>query len=163
MSKHQKKRDRRPADTPDPRWLALGRKLVDLRRARGWHAYQVAQMIGVDPATISQIENARRPTGPEHETLVRLSGLYEIPIDDLLTPHVRTESVVRRDSRDRVDPGADPIQAAAIRAAVSDAIFAIVADLFEALTVARSRRATADAHGEAGGLVASASRRVNSH
>lgn len=164
MSKHTTKRGRKKVET-DPKWVAFGQRLVTLRQAKGLHAYQVAQLIGVDPATISQLENGRRATGPEQDTLGRLAGLFEVPIDFLL--HGHTDAKSRGSDR---SPGPDPrdartsqpVELADIRAAVSDAIFAIVADLFESLAESRKRSAP-DLRREAGGLVASATGRAGSH
>lgn len=146
----QTKRGRKPAPARDPRWVELGKKLIALRHAKGWKAYEVAAMIGVDPATISQIENGKRATGPERETLEHLAKLFQVSLSTLTgtetPPHYGTKELSSSG-----DHSASPVvQLADIRAAVSDAIFAIVADIFESVSESRARRTETDAHGKAG-------------
>src|ERR1043165_381474 len=91
QSSHRR-RVKRP-DTRDPKWIAIGQRIAELRKARNLRGYQVAQLIDVDPATISQIENGKRATGPERETLERLAGLFQVPIEAILgtgLPHDAT-------------------------------------------------------------------------
>jgi len=147
MTKHA----RRPAAAPpDPRWIAFGKRITDLRRSKGWLAYEVAKMIEVDPATISQLENGRRATGPERTTLVRLAELYGVPAESLLsltgTPRSdnNTHHVTPRTASGSDTATFDRDQ---IRAAVYDALVALIVDIAE--TVGESRALEAkDAAGE---------------
>lgn len=163
MTKQTVKRGRKPIER-DARWVELGRKLVALRETKGWKAYEVARMIGVDPATISQIENGRRATGPERETLELLADLHQIPIDSLTSS---TGSAGYVDTHARAEggppargyePSTTTLQRADILDAVQEALFIAFGGLLETLSTAR-RRAATEPHREAGGLVAREPRR----
>lgn len=142
----KKPRPDRPVER-NPRWIAFGRRLIDLRKAKGWKAYEVAGLIDIDPASYSNLENGNRATGPERQTLENLAGLYGMTVDELLGERDSARRHEGRQTRDvfpRSDPGAEPRSAigapelADIRAAVSDAIFAAFTDIFEAVAHARS-------------------------
>jgi transcriptional regulator with XRE-family HTH domain len=132
----------------DPRWIALGQKLVELREAKRWKAYEVANMIGVDPATISHIENGKRATGPERETLEHLAKLYQVPLNSLVgsDPLYGPKT---SNAPDGAPVAGSAIELDQIRAAVQDAIFAVFADIFEILAHARAARATQESEREA--------------
>lgn len=164
MTKQTVKRGRKPVER-DPRWVALGRQLVALREAKGWKAYQVAQMIGVDPATISQIENGRRATGPERETLELLADLHQVPIDSLTTATSSTGGARYVETHSSLAPGGPGAAAsggtlnrADVLDAVQEALFIAFGGLIETISTAR-RRAATEPHREAGGLVHRESRR----
>jgi DNA-binding XRE family transcriptional regulator len=63
-SGQKRNRSRAKSQSVDQKWVIFGKRIADLRKDRGWLAYEVAKMIDVDPATISQLENGRRATGP---------------------------------------------------------------------------------------------------
>jgi transcriptional regulator with XRE-family HTH domain len=116
----------------DPYWSSVGRRLVDLRKGKGWYGYQVAQMIDVDPATISQIENGKRPSGPERETLERLAGLFGVSLDFLLG---KTEPTHAHGEISKPPAGHTlAIPDSAIRAAVETVIADFVTAIGAALT-----------------------------
>lgn len=56
--------------------------LQELRKAKGYSQKEVASYIQVKPATFNTYETGR--TEPPIEVLVRLSYLYQTPIDDLV-------------------------------------------------------------------------------
>jgi transcriptional regulator with XRE-family HTH domain len=154
------KRGRKPVER-DPRWIALGKQLVSLRNARGWRAYEVAAMIGVDPATISQIENGKRATGPERDTLEHLAKLYQVSLETLTGAEPQHyETKASRHPPGDVSVTGPVLELADIRAAVSDAIFAVFADIFESITESRVKRATTDSRRETDRAGASATARA---
>ena len=155
MTKTTHKPGRKPAEK-NPRWVAFGKRLVDLRKARGWLALDVARSIDVDPVTMSRIETGDRATGPERETLDRLARFYNMSVDELMGErqpaasqqrHERPETANTREVFPRADAGAarsasiGSAELAAIRAAVSDAMFAAITDIFESVAAARARTA----------------------
>lgn len=155
--------------TPDPRWIAFGKRIADHRRDRGWLAYEVAKMIDVDPATISQLENGRRATGPEQTTLIRLAELFGVSTESLmgseaprLDPHSgarpRREPEPDRTSEFTAEPAQErsltPLESSQIRAALYDALLAFFADIFETVSESRAR-ATEDNNREIRGRDAS--------
>lgn len=61
----------------------LGRKLVELREARGWKtASAFARHIGKDPSELSRWENGR--VQPEYDTVVNLALALDVDISDFL-------------------------------------------------------------------------------
>lgn len=170
-SKDREKRGRTKT-APDPRWIAFGKRIADLRRDRGWMAYEVAKLIEVDPATISQLENGRRATGPEQTTLTRLAELFGVSTDSLLGSEAPRSDPKSGTPRRTSPAGADVDHRAAIReaiepdhlrAALYDALLAFFADIFEAVSESRTR-ATQDATGETRGRLApTASERTHRH
>lgn len=160
MAKQTVKRGRKPIER-DPRWVALGRRLVALREAKHWKAYEVARMIGVDPATISQIENGRRATGPERETLELLADLHQVPIESLTggsTSHAALDARAEPDPATGGPEHRGALQRADILDAVQEALFVAFGGLLETISTAR-RRAATEPQREAGGLVDRESRR----
>lgn len=165
MTNHPTTR-RRVKPPKNPEWVAFGRRIKALREAQGLHGYQVAQLISVNPATISQLENGQRPDGPKRATLAKLAGLFGVSIDSLGGPpaavkdHTHHHDTADRSlasdrslttdaDPDRGSPGSPPADAATltraeIRAAVYDALLALATDVMELIAVATRERATAD-------------------
>jgi DNA-binding XRE family transcriptional regulator len=56
-------------------------RLRDVRRHRGFKAFEVAQLIGVAPSAYSVIENRLHVATPE--TQEKLAGLLDIPVSKL--------------------------------------------------------------------------------
>jgi transcriptional regulator with XRE-family HTH domain len=150
-SGQKRNRSRAKSQSVDQKWVIFGKRIADLRKDRGWLAYEVAKMIDVDPATISQLENGRRATGPEQSTLTRLADLYGVSTDSLLTgtetPRMDTyargsralDRTLDTIAADRTLNALEPHQ---IRAALYDALLAFFADIFEAVSESRARAAT---------------------
>lgn len=57
--------------------------LKDLRKARNLTQDNVAEFLGVSKNTISRYENGERE--PDHDTLLRLAGYFDVSVDFLLT------------------------------------------------------------------------------
>lgn len=157
----QTRRGRKPVEK-HPKWIAFGQRLVDLRIQRKLRGLDVARLADINPATYSRIENGERSTGPDHETLKNLADLYGMTIDELLgeRPTDHHDEKTQRDVFPRADVGPPagpaPLELTHIRAAVHDAVFAAITDVFEAVASARARTA-AIASGEAGRAVPAAS------
>jgi len=62
--------------------IIAGRRLADLRRARGISQEEVAELIGVQPETISRYETAARHMSLD--VLDRLARLFKVPISALV-------------------------------------------------------------------------------
>ncbi len=58
--------------------LKVGKQLKELRKARGWKQYQVAERVSMSRASISNIEAGRRSL--TLQGLKRFSELYQIDI-----------------------------------------------------------------------------------
>lgn len=56
----------------------VGKQLQELRKARGWKQYQVAEKVNMSRASISNIESGRRSL--TLATLKRFTELYQIDI-----------------------------------------------------------------------------------
>jgi len=54
---------------------------VQLRKARGWTQYDVAQMLGISRARYSQYELGLR--NPPIDVAIRLADLFGVPIQEL--------------------------------------------------------------------------------
>ena len=57
-------------------------RLRTLRAARGLQASEVAENIGIDPTTLSRLENGR--SRPSTENAQKLAGFYGLSLDALL-------------------------------------------------------------------------------
>jgi len=67
----------------------------ELRKLKGYNQKEIAEMLGITPQTYNGYEKGRNE--PPIETLVRLSYLYDIPIDILVQrdrQHKTTESAM---------------------------------------------------------------------
>lgn len=56
--------------------------LGELRKAKGWQQKEVAEILGVSPQTYNGYEKGRNE--PPVEILVRLSFLYNVPVDSIV-------------------------------------------------------------------------------
>lgn len=68
----------RPASKHDH----LAVKLRQLRAVSGMKSSEVAQRVGIDPTTLSRLENGR--TRPNIENAQRLAAFYGVPLQSLL-------------------------------------------------------------------------------
>ena len=63
-------------------YASLGRRAARLRRERGWTQEKLAEVVGVEPVTISRWERGHR--GMSVATLARLADALGIQLADLL-------------------------------------------------------------------------------
>lgn len=61
---------------------AVGPRLRTIRGRRGWTLHEVADATGISASTLSRLESGHRK--PTLELLLKLSKLYELPLDDLV-------------------------------------------------------------------------------
>lgn len=79
-----------------PARAVIGRRVKDLRLARGMTLRQLAGLLGVSPATLSAIENGH--TGISSVRLAQAAAVLDAPVEDLFSP----ESTGARPSRPAV-------------------------------------------------------------
>jgi transcriptional regulator with XRE-family HTH domain len=72
--------------TAQERKAMLAEMLKELRKVKGYQQKDISDMLGISPQTYNGYETGRNE--PSIETLVRLSYLYELPID-ILVQHDR--------------------------------------------------------------------------
>lgn len=68
--------------TEDERKRMIGQSLTSVRKGRGYSQKEVASLLGISQATYSTYERGR--TEPPTEILVRLSYLFDCPVDILI-------------------------------------------------------------------------------
>jgi len=76
-----------PAETAEP--LDLGRRVRELRKARGWTLEQAAVQAGLARSTLSKIENGQM--SPTYEALKKLAEGLKISVPQLFTTPSRTQ------------------------------------------------------------------------
>ncbi len=74
----------------------LSQRLKELRKVNNYTQDYVAEAIGTTRQTYSHYETGRRK--PSTETLYKLSGLYSVPVDDLLHLSVELDRNVYYDA-----------------------------------------------------------------
>lgn len=74
----------------------LPQKLKELRRAKGYTQDYVASVLGVVRQTYSHYETGKRMPTPE--TLYKLAGIYNVPIEDLMQLIVSLDQTVYYDA-----------------------------------------------------------------
>lgn len=82
-----------PAEAPgtaEDYFERLGRRLQELRSARGWKQQQLAEEAGLDRTYISGLEHGKQ--NPTIGALLRLARALEVPLDRLVSPE-RGDSV----------------------------------------------------------------------
>jgi transcriptional regulator with XRE-family HTH domain len=95
--------------TSPPPGTAVGRRLRELREARGWSLSELARLAGVGKATLSGLENGTRD--PRLETLYAVAGALGVPMSALT-----------------LDRGAPPSTASAVR---GEAVLSTLLEVFE--------------------------------
>ena len=80
-------------------YIRLGRRLAELRRHRLLQQYELAERIGVEWRTVSQLERGRML--PRRTNLQRLAALYGMTPDQLL-PDGLLDAVMDMHERTRV-------------------------------------------------------------
>jgi transcriptional regulator with XRE-family HTH domain len=70
--------------------MMLGKKLRDLRRAKGLTQHELAEKAGVDDTYISKIENDRLPYSPSAETIRLIAKVLDTDALELLAMVERT-------------------------------------------------------------------------
>ncbi|GAB4285696.1 MAG: XRE family transcriptional regulator [Roseovarius sp.] len=75
---------RRDGAGETPEQLDLGRRVRDLRKARGWTLEQAARQAGLARSTLSKIENGQM--SPTYEALKKLAVGLRISVPQLFTP-----------------------------------------------------------------------------
>lgn len=110
---------------------AVGRKVADIRRARGWSQADLADRFGIeagrsiDPTTITRLEQGRRPL-PVHE-LIAMALVLGVDARDLL-PVTSAEDDRVLTARVRLDAARDKLESAAREvAAAEDHLAAVTA------------------------------------
>jgi MerR family transcriptional regulator, light-induced transcriptional regulator len=76
-----------PAEAPgttEDYFERLGRRLQELRSARGWKQQQLAEEAGLDRTYISGLEHGKQ--NPTIGALLRLARALEVPLDRLVSP-----------------------------------------------------------------------------
>jgi putative transcriptional regulator len=68
--------------------MKIGERLRELREAKGLNQKQLAQVAGLDDATISHLEKNKR--GITLEQATKLAAIFEMTIDELLHGEVET-------------------------------------------------------------------------
>ena len=68
----------------------LPSKLRDLRKAFGYTQYDVAAVLGVVRQTYAQYETGKRV--PSAETLYKLAGLYQIPVEEFMQLTIKLDA-----------------------------------------------------------------------
>lgn len=63
--------------------MALGERIKELRKARGWNQTDLAARAGLRQGTIANLETGARDN-PTQETLDKLARAFDIPIAELL-------------------------------------------------------------------------------
>ena len=61
----------------------FGRRLKELREARGWSQSELARRAGLTANAISQLEDLDRPRWPLFPTLCKLAGAFDLTLDQL--------------------------------------------------------------------------------
>ncbi|MCA3509848.1 MAG: helix-turn-helix transcriptional regulator [Rhodobacter sp.] len=74
--------------------LNLGKRVRDLRKARGWTLEQAAVQAGLARSTLSKIENGQM--SPTYEALRKLAGGLAVSVPQLFTPPSRAQVTGRR-------------------------------------------------------------------
>jgi transcriptional regulator with XRE-family HTH domain len=74
--------------------LNLGKRVRDLRKARGWTLEQAAVQAGLARSTLSKIENGQM--SPTYEALRKLAGGLAVSVPQLFTPPSRALVTGRR-------------------------------------------------------------------
>lgn len=75
--------------------LNLGKRVRDLRKARGWTLEQAAVQAGLARSTLSKIENGQM--SPTYEALKKLAEGLAVSVPQLFTPPSRAQITGRRD------------------------------------------------------------------
>ncbi|MCV2869972.1 XRE family transcriptional regulator [Defluviimonas sp. WL0002] len=75
------------ADAAEP--IDLGKRVRDLRKARGWTLEQAAGQAGLARSTLSKIENGQM--SPTYEALKKLAEGLAISVPQLFTPSAQTQ------------------------------------------------------------------------
>jgi transcriptional regulator with XRE-family HTH domain len=76
--------------------LALGRRIRQLRRERGWNQKTIASRLGICESSVRAYEHGRNPGLP---VLLRMSVEFELTLDELVngrTPKPWRQKVVQR-------------------------------------------------------------------
>lgn len=87
-----------------PNAAEIGRRLRDLRGARGLSLRQLAKLIGASPSLLSQVENGK--VTPSVDTLYLLAGALGVPVTGFFADDVARDDpgprVVRAGERSRI-------------------------------------------------------------
>ena len=74
----------------------LSQRLKELRKLHSYTQDYVASMLGVVRQTYSHYESGKRT--PNSETLYKLAGLYDVPIDDFMHLTIELDKNIYYDS-----------------------------------------------------------------
>lgn len=72
--------------------LTVGRRIRDLRNKFDWTQEDLAKRLSIPRPSVSQVESGRREITSSE--LINLSGIFEISIDELLSPETAEKEVV---------------------------------------------------------------------
>jgi transcriptional regulator with XRE-family HTH domain len=67
--------------------VKVGRRVAEVRRARGWTQERLAEALGVGPVTLSRLETGHRALSLS--TLAGIAGALEVTLGDLLDVETR--------------------------------------------------------------------------
>jgi transcriptional regulator with XRE-family HTH domain len=129
----------RPGRKPkDPYWVDVGKRIRALRTAprpglpKGWTGQQLGDIAGVDPATVSNLENAKRITGAEQATIDKLAVAFKVSPTEIAPPRYAPGPEMPREvpQSPPASPGAapprdaefSPTQLAQLRSAIYDTL-----------------------------------------
>ncbi len=76
--------------------VKLGKRLREIRQARGLSQEQIAKILGLNRSTVSQIENGKRSLAADE--LSSVSDALGISIDSLLDPDKEIDVVLEEES-----------------------------------------------------------------
>lgn len=81
--------------------VELGKSLRDYRKRQGWNQQFIADQLNIDRSTYSYYESGR--TSPSIDSLIRLSKIFNVSVDELLNVQ-RNEPLVVAENPPPYDP-----------------------------------------------------------
>lgn len=81
--------------------VKLGKSLRDYRKRQGWNQQFIADQLNIDRSTYSYYESGR--TSPSIDSLIRLSKIFNVSVDELLNVQ-RNEPLVVAENPPPYDP-----------------------------------------------------------
>ncbi len=73
---------------------ALGQRIREIRKVKGWTQAQLAESSGIEPSNISHIERAA--TKLSLQTLVSIANALEVSIDELMYDSINKNAYISR-------------------------------------------------------------------